>query len=85
MVLSPRMFLVALLVVMTGCAPLATRPGARSGGAGPSASAPDPAAPDNSPRMIIPATGGAPVLGIPVGGGLYIPVTGGAPVPGTPI
>jgi hypothetical protein len=37
------------------------------------------------PRLIIPSTGGPPVIGIPVGGDLYIPVTGGAPIPGMPI
>jgi hypothetical protein len=29
-------------------------------------------------------TGGPPVIGIPVGGGLFVPVTGGAPVMGIP-
>ena len=37
------------------------------------------------PRLVIPSTGGPPVMGIPVGGDLYIPVTGGAPIPGMPI
>ena len=36
-------------------------------------------------RIIIPATGGPPVIGIPIGGDLYIPVTGGTPVVGTPV
>jgi hypothetical protein len=36
------------------------------------------------PRLIIPVTGGPPVIGIPVGGDLFIPVTGGPPVPGIP-
>jgi len=36
------------------------------------------------PRMIIPATGGAPILGTPVGGNLYLPVTGGPPIVGMP-
>jgi hypothetical protein len=43
----------------------------------------------SSPSMFIPATGGAPVMGIPFGrstGGpaLMIPVTGGPPVMGIP-
>jgi hypothetical protein len=37
------------------------------------------------PRLVIPSTGGAPVIGIPVGGDLYLPVTGGAPIPGMPV
>jgi hypothetical protein len=40
---------------------------------------------DGSPRLVIPATGGPPVMAIPLGGGLYQPVTGDAPGPGTPI
>ena len=40
---------------------------------------------DNTgPRLIVPATGGAPVIGIPVGGNLFLPVTGGPPVVGIP-
>lgn len=41
-------------------------------------------APDNMPKVIIPVTGGPPVIGIPVGGGLFVPVTGGPPVMGIP-
>jgi hypothetical protein len=39
------------------------------------------------PRMIIPATGGPPVLGIPLttGGNIFLPVTGGPPVIGMPL
>jgi hypothetical protein len=40
---------------------------------------------DMSPRLVIPVTGGAPVLAIPLGGNLYVPVTGGAPTPGIPL
>jgi hypothetical protein len=36
------------------------------------------------PRIVIPATGGAPVIGIPLGGDMFLPVTGGAPVIGIP-
>jgi hypothetical protein len=39
---------------------------------------------DTSPRFILPATGGAPVIGIPLGGDFYLPVTGGVPVIGIP-
>lgn len=46
-----------------------------------------PAAPaqDLGPRLVIPATGGPPVVGIPLGGNLYAPVTGGPPVVGLPV
>jgi hypothetical protein len=37
------------------------------------------------PRLVIFASGGPPVLAIPVGGGLYQRVTGGPPQPGTPV
>jgi hypothetical protein len=40
--------------------------------------------PQLGPRMIMPATGGAPILSTPVGGNLYLPVTGGPPVVGVP-
>jgi hypothetical protein len=36
------------------------------------------------PRIIIPVTGGAPVIGIPLGGNIFLPVTGGEPVIGIP-
>ncbi len=36
------------------------------------------------PQLVVPVTGGAPVIGIPVGGNLYVPVTGGPPVVGLP-
>ena len=39
----------------------------------------------SGPRLIIPATGGAPVVGIPVGGSFFVPVDGGPPVVGMPI
>ena len=39
---------------------------------------------NTGPRLIVPATGGAPVIGIPVGGNLFLPVTGGPPVVGIP-
>ncbi len=37
------------------------------------------------PRVVLPATGGAPVIAIPLGGNIYLPVTGGEPVIGIPI
>ncbi len=55
-----------------------------------SASLPDPMAPtslmpDLTPRIIISVSGGAPVIGIPLGGGIFLPVTGGMPLVGIPI
>src|SRR5580698_3362061 len=43
-----------------------------------------PPIPSSAPQLVLPALGGLPVLGIPVGGNLYIPVTGGLPVIGIP-
>lgn len=34
--------------------------------------------------MVIPSTGGPPVLATPLGAGVYLPVTGGAPITGIP-
>ena len=36
------------------------------------------------PRIILPATGGAPIIGIPIGGNIFLPSTGGPPVIGIP-
>jgi hypothetical protein len=36
------------------------------------------------PRIVLPATGGPPVVGIPLGGNIYMPVTGGDPIIGIP-
>jgi hypothetical protein len=43
---------------------------------------PPPRQPNSGPQLVIPATGGAPIIGIPVGGDLFIPATGGPPVIG---
>jgi hypothetical protein len=72
------------LLVTIGCAGVNTTPGNQRGVTSETqATTPttNTAAPDNSPRVFIPVTGGAPVVGIPIGGGLYLPVTGGAPIP----
>jgi len=37
------------------------------------------------PQPVMPVTGGAPVMGIPLGGDMYLPVTGGPPVVGIPL
>lgn len=41
-------------------------------------------APNIGPRIVLPVTGGAPVIGIPLGGDIFLPVTGGAPLIGIP-
>jgi hypothetical protein len=43
---------------------------------------PPPSMPNSGPQLVIPATGGAPIIGIPVGADLFIPATGGPPVVG---
>jgi hypothetical protein len=87
--------LILLLSVTTGCATLGSVvPEQGSNGSafeGAASTAPSaPIAPplqdqNIGPRLVIPATGGAPVIGIPVGGNFYLPVTGGAPITGIPI
>ena len=48
--------------------------------------APGPDMHSTGPTLMIPATGGAPVMAIPLGGNVFLPVTGGSgPVPGIPI
>jgi hypothetical protein len=86
--------LILVVFVVTGCATLGPTSGnpASTGStntdAGSSTAAPTTAFPsqdqDFGPRLIIPATGGPPVIGIPVGGDLFLPVTGGPPVTGIP-
>ncbi len=67
---------VFLTILMVGCANVATTPAKNQGEAN---------GPDLSPRLVIPATGGPPILCTPLGGGVYQPVTGGTPIPGTPV
>jgi hypothetical protein len=82
--------LLILICATAGCATLGAVPGTpvngESAAAEPTTSDSTIAAPfqdqDTGPRIIIPATGGAPVLGIPLGGDMFLPVTGGAPVIG---
>ena len=86
--------LMILVVSTAGCATLSTAPGApASSGATvapaginfPAATSAPPFPDQNiGPRIIMPVTGGAPVIGIPLGGDMYLPVTGGAPVMGMP-
>jgi hypothetical protein len=84
-----------LLITTAGCATLGTVPGAQDSGAyivkaagadsAPASISPPFQDENVGPRIIIPVTGGAPVIGIPLGGNIYLPVTGGAPVIGIPI
>lgn len=79
-----KALVLACLVAITGC----TMVGTGAGAAAPdfpdtSFSDTTTQSDDMSPRMVEPATGGAPVLATPVGGGVYEPATGGSPIPGT--
>ncbi len=82
--------LVLSVLAATGCATLgpvpgnsgSTASGYQAGAASPAISDPFPPQDNTSPRLIIPVTGGPPVIGIPVGGNLFVPVTGGPPVIG---
>lgn len=82
-------FFAFVLFATTGCATLNSPGGVQSNltSASSSASLPDaspfPAQqPNMGAQLVLPTTGGAPVVGIPVGGNLFIPVTGGPPIPG---
>lgn len=82
---------VLVILAATGCTSLGPVQGSTAAGfpsAAPGAPVPSnpfpPQGEDFTPRLIIPATGGPPVIGIPVGGNLFQPVTGGPPVPGIP-
>jgi hypothetical protein len=86
--------LVLIIFAVTGCATL----GPIQGDPGSSGSAYDgarstsaavttlfpPQDENTGPRLIAPITGGAPLIGIPVGGNLFVPITGGPPVVGIP-
>ena len=83
-----------LVITAAGCATLGTVPGSQGSSeytveAAATDSAPAAIAPpfqdqNMGPRIIIPATGGAPIIGIPLGGNIYLSVTGGTPVIGIP-
>lgn len=88
MPLPLRFLALPLLLALAGCGPINPTPGGRQAGAGESQPVPpsnDSGAPDHAPRLVIPVTGGPPVLAIPLGGNLYLPVTGEPPVPGIPL
>lgn len=81
--MSPRVLLVPAILALGGCGTI--------GGNQPSSSAPssvsDTSAPSvhTEPRLVIPVTGGPPVLAIPLGGDSYLPVAGGPPVLAMPV
>jgi hypothetical protein len=51
----------------------------------PDAPAFPPKSADLGPHLVMPFTGGPPVMAMPLGGNLFQPLTGGAPIPGTSI
>ena len=40
---------------------------------------------DSSPKLILPAGGGPPVMAIPLGAGVYLPLTADPPTAGIPL
>jgi hypothetical protein len=86
--------LLILALSTAACATLGTAPDTQASMGSPTEESAtvsvSPASPPSSqdqntgPQIIIPATGGAPVIGIPLGGNIYLPVTGGVPVIGIP-
>jgi hypothetical protein len=88
-----KIFMLLILILSTaGCATLGNSPEAPgnldSAADEASITAPTTASPfqdqNMGPQVIIPVTGGAPVIGIPLGGNIFEPVTGGPPVIGIP-
>lgn len=90
--LMKNLLLLILTFSTAACANLGTLPGPQghqdSDAEEPSIAAPlsAPALQDQNagPQIILPATGGVPVIGIPLGGDIFLPVTGGPPVIGIP-
>jgi len=95
---TPFALLLALLAT-AACSTINAGPGADMAGGSASAAFQDAAAspavpaslafpapaPSIGPVMLMPVTGGAPVMGISLGGNIYEPITGGDPVVGTPL
>jgi hypothetical protein len=82
--------LILFLSLATGCATTGTvQTNQRSHGSwsgAPSSSASFPSQELNTgPRLILPASGGPPVLALPLGGGVYLPLTADPPVVGIPL
>ena len=96
--MKPVLVCCLVAVLTAGCVtngPLWNTPSAGGSLIG-AAAAPDPSPPvtfptppqpppNFGPQLIIPATGGPPVMALPLGGALYQPVTGESPVMGTPL
>ena len=88
MPLSLRLLILPLVLALAGCAPIGTTPGNRHGAVGEFQGATpetDAVVQTGSPRLVLPATGGPPMMAIQLGGNLYLPLTGEAPFPGLPI
>ena len=86
--LSVAFVTAASLFALVGCVPVSAVPDNNQGVANesqPATPSTDTTAQDNSPRLILPVTGGPPVIGIPLGGGMYLPVTVEAPTLGIPL
>ena len=99
--MKPVWGLVLVLFTIAGCAGVATRSDQTSdpsnttqssqrsiGSSSDAFTPPDPTPmfPSNTgPQPVLPASGGSPVIGIPLGGNIYLPVTGGPPVVGIPL
>jgi hypothetical protein len=90
--MNMKLSLVLATALTAGCASVGGIQGDANaptgGGGGDAASAPDVFAPvqlpNMGPQIVLPVTGGAPVIGIPLGGNIFQPVTGGPPVIGIP-
>ena len=77
-----------LALALVGCRPASTTSDSPQGATPRPAQAVNPGkkrADSHSPRLVLPATGGAPVMAIPLGGKVYLPVKGGKPITGTAI
>jgi len=76
---------ISLPVAIAGCANVGMAPGNQQAASPQFETTSSPSAPTGVPRLVIPATGGAPVMAIPLGGDIYLPITGEPPVPGIPV
>jgi hypothetical protein len=87
-----RLAALILLSVTAGCVTLhgvpSSHPGDGSSGNATTSAAPmsvspvSPQAQSIGPHLVLPTTGGAPIMAIQLGGNIYQPLTGGPPVIG---
>jgi hypothetical protein len=82
--------LILFLSVAAGCATTgavsSNQPSHGSWTEAPSSSAAFPSQDLNTgPRLILPASGGPPVMALPLGSGVYLPLTADPPVVGIPL